>query len=176
MTWIQTYTGRQFFPLAPRAEDVHILDIAHALALKCRFTGHTKYMYSVAQHSLLCAAEATRNARIHALLHDAAEAYLFDAATPIKSAFPLIADLEAAILAAVYTRYDIPQPTLMQRAEVDFLDKAMLAREAYTFFWPAGNWDIQAEPADVTITEKPWREVEESFLLAFDDCHGPHHD
>ena len=51
--WIQVYTGGQFWPLDPRPEEIHIEDIAHALALTCRFTGHCREFYSVAQHSLL---------------------------------------------------------------------------------------------------------------------------
>ncbi len=46
--WIQTYTGKQFWPLDPRPEDIDIEDIAHALALTCRFNGHCDYFYSVA--------------------------------------------------------------------------------------------------------------------------------
>lgn len=35
--WIQTYTGRMFWPLDPRPEEIWIEDIAHALSLQCRF-------------------------------------------------------------------------------------------------------------------------------------------
>ena len=50
--WIQTYTGKKFFPLAARPADVDIRDIAHALAMKCRFNGHCRVFYSVAEHSI----------------------------------------------------------------------------------------------------------------------------
>lgn len=50
-TWIQTFTGRQFWPLDPRAEDVDIRDIAHALSMKCRYNGHCREFYSIADHS-----------------------------------------------------------------------------------------------------------------------------
>jgi 5'-deoxynucleotidase YfbR-like HD superfamily hydrolase len=43
--WIQTYSGKRFFPLDPRPEDVCIEDIAHALSLLCRWTGHVKEFY-----------------------------------------------------------------------------------------------------------------------------------
>lgn len=46
--WIQTYTNKQFWPLDPRPEDVCIEDIAHALSLQCRFTGHVREFYSTA--------------------------------------------------------------------------------------------------------------------------------
>ena len=45
--WMQTFTGRQFWPLDPRAEEVDIIDIAHALSQLCRFGGHTRVFYCV---------------------------------------------------------------------------------------------------------------------------------
>ena len=51
--WQQTYTGVKFHPLDPRPEDFKLEDIAHALSMLCRFNGHSKYFYSVAQHSVL---------------------------------------------------------------------------------------------------------------------------
>ena len=58
--WIQVHSGRQFWPLDPRTEEVDIHDIAHALSLVCRFTGHVKEFYSVAQHSVLVALTVKR--------------------------------------------------------------------------------------------------------------------
>ena len=37
--WIQVYTGGKFHPLAPKVSEVPLVDIAHALAMKCRFSG-----------------------------------------------------------------------------------------------------------------------------------------
>ena len=53
MTWIQTYSGRRFSLTEPSAEDVDIDDVAHALSLLCRFTGHVSEHYSVAQHCVI---------------------------------------------------------------------------------------------------------------------------
>ncbi len=38
--WMQTFAGRKFWPLDPRADEVFIVDIAHALAQQCRYAGH----------------------------------------------------------------------------------------------------------------------------------------
>ena len=62
MTWILTHSGQQFDLLRPTAGMIKPLDIAHALSNLCRFNGHTRTHYSVAQHSLI-ATNAYANGR-----------------------------------------------------------------------------------------------------------------
>lgn len=86
---IETYTGRFVDPFDPPKE-FHLADIAHALSNICRFGGHAKRFYSVAQHSAHVAQLVKRlgGGRVdvaHALLHDAAEAFVGDVPRPIKS-------------------------------------------------------------------------------------------
>lgn len=88
---IYTYSGGIIQPLNPDPDDIDIVDIAHALSNQCRYTGHTHSFYSVAEHSLLCAAYVRQQGgtalqQLTALLHDASEAYLSDIARPIKKA------------------------------------------------------------------------------------------
>lgn len=87
--WTPTYTGKKFWPLDPRPEDVDVEDIAHALSMKCRYAGHTTEFYSVAQHSVLMAQKAIDltadvNLALWCMLHDAAEAYTADIPSPLK--------------------------------------------------------------------------------------------
>ncbi|MBX7271089.1 phosphohydrolase [Stutzerimonas chloritidismutans] len=84
MTWILTRSGRRFDLLAPKADQVCTLDIAHALSQLCRFNGHTSRHYSVAQHSLLVASIVPAEHQLAALLHDATEAYVGDMVRPLK--------------------------------------------------------------------------------------------
>lgn len=81
---IRTFTGRYVNVFEPTVEMICIEDIAHALARQCRFGGHLKEFYSVAQHSLDCANRVPDGFRLQALLHDASEAYLLDMPSPIK--------------------------------------------------------------------------------------------
>jgi 5'-deoxynucleotidase YfbR-like HD superfamily hydrolase len=83
--WIATYTGRKITPLDPNPDDIDIEDIAHALANQCRFTGHVRKFYSVAQHSVMASYLVPEGHELDALLHDASEAYLSDIARPIKN-------------------------------------------------------------------------------------------
>lgn len=93
--YIRTYTGKKFYILDPRPEDIDVVDVAHALSLKCRFSGHCKTFYSVAQHSLYVAYgvfslpdefnDIKGDLCLWGLLHDLAEAYLPDTPRPIKN-------------------------------------------------------------------------------------------
>lgn len=112
--WITTFSGRKFWPLSPSSADVAIEDIAHALSMKCRFTGHTRHFYSVAQHSVLVAqvheefgtpADRSPWRLLAALLHDATEAYLPDVARPIKADLPGFMEIEGRVDAAVFRHF-----------------------------------------------------------------------
>lgn len=98
MTWILTHTGRKFDPMHPRAEDVDPLDIAHSLAHLCRFNGHVRQFYSVAEHSVRVAQLVSRENKLQALLHDAAEAYIGDITRPLKRG---LNDLTGGVLTVI---------------------------------------------------------------------------
>lgn len=82
--YMRTFTGRKYWPLEPSAEDIVIEDIAHALAHQCRFNGHTRHFYSVAEHSVICSVHGPQEHAMELLMHDAAEAYTGDLIRPIK--------------------------------------------------------------------------------------------
>lgn len=113
MTWIMTHTGVKFFPLEPKVSDVCLEDIAHALSNMCRFNGHCKKFYSVAQHSVLVTEylidefEDTSIA-LAGLFHDAAEAYLPDLCRPIKSAWDEFVEIESRLFEIICIALRIP--------------------------------------------------------------------
>ena len=91
--WISTQSVEQFDFINPKIEDIHILDIAHALSQICRFGGHTSSFYSVAEHSINVATlleqqGADKITVLAGLLHDATEAYMGDMPRPIKQSLP----------------------------------------------------------------------------------------
>ena len=102
--WIQTYTGKKFWPLDPRPEDVDIVDIAHALSMQCRFGGHCLRFYSTAEHSVYVSHHCGSAALI-GLLHDGSEAYLLDMLAPIKEYMPDYKAAEKRCQAAVYRAF-----------------------------------------------------------------------
>lgn len=84
MSWILTATGRRLDLIGSTAADIDALDIARGLSRACRFAGQTVPFYSVAQHSVLASYLVPPEDALHALLHDAAEAYLGDLTGPLK--------------------------------------------------------------------------------------------
>lgn len=86
---IETFMGEIFNPLRPKQELIHLVDVAHALSNQCRFSGHSQWHYSVAQHSYLVSKllerwDAEPLIQMHGLFHDGSETYLVDLATPLK--------------------------------------------------------------------------------------------
>lgn len=133
--WMQTFTGRKFYPLDPRPEEVFLEDIAHHLSMLCRFTGAVARFYSVAQHSVLVLHHLTDESVMvpgdvarWALLHDAAEAYLNDLNRPTKHAIGMqgYRAVEERVLEAVRQRFGLP-PGLPP--EVVVADSRMLFTE-----------------------------------------------
>lgn len=89
--WIQTATGIKFNLIAPEPGSMQLDDIAAALSKICRFNGHTKEFYSVAEHCVRMARELNCEGhplmtQFWALMHDAVETYICDIPSPVKRA------------------------------------------------------------------------------------------
>ena len=110
MSYITTVTGKHFYPLDPRQEDIDIVDIAQALAFICRANGHFRHFYSVAQHSIACAKEAIERGYaleviLGCLLHDASEAYLCDVTRPVKQHIPQYLQAEERLQKVIWRHF-----------------------------------------------------------------------
>src|SRR5919204_3331113 len=87
--YLQTVSGRWVNPFEPDPDQLDPGDIARALANQCRFGGHCRVFYSVAQHSVIVSGVVEERggdteAVLAGLMHDAAEAYLGDMPHPLK--------------------------------------------------------------------------------------------
>lgn len=134
-TWIMTYTGKHLYLLDPREDEIDRHDIAHALSNICRFTGHTKYFYSVGTHSILCAEQARKDGmsakiQLYLLLHDATEAYLTDVSRPLKSLLGSVyTDLEDSLHKCVFEHFNLPFPTDEEWKTIKHYDDYILGCE-----------------------------------------------
>ena len=118
----ETFTGKFVNAYDLRPEDICIEDIAHHLAMECRFAGACKRRYSVGEHSLLVqrflAAEdqARPTLQLAGLLHDAFETYGKDIPTPQKSSIYRLAEDKGMKLIAKVLDFEYPS-LAVQRAD-----------------------------------------------------------
>ena len=110
LSHITTYSKIHFNPIDPKAEDIKIEDIAHALSLLCRANGHFERFFSVAQHSINCAKEAaarryTKRVQLACLLHDASEAYISDITRPVKPYLPKYLEFEKRLQNMIWEKF-----------------------------------------------------------------------
>ena len=175
--WVATYTGRKFYIDDPSKEDVCIEDIAHALGNLCRFVGHCKTFYSVAQHSVFVSKMCRPEHALHGLLHDAAEAYLGDLNRPLRELFRLRLDfwgfevLEQRVFTAIGLRFKLSSPFIP--IDVKLVDDRSLATEALCFMYGEGNgWGINAEPySSLDIRPVGTRRAASMFLERFEELY-----
>lgn len=125
-SWIQTFTGKRFMVKAPDPKSIVIEDIAIPLSRCCRYAGHCRRFYSVAEHCVLVAERASEKNKLTALMHDASEAYLVDIPRPIKPLLTNYYDLEDGIMRAIADKYGFEWPL---PAEVKNLDNSILVDE-----------------------------------------------
>lgn len=178
---IMTCSGRWIDPFNPDPNQVHIGDLAHHLANQCRFTGATKFFYSVAQHSCLVSDQLPPELKLHGLMHDASEAYLSDIASPVKKHddCQFYRQIESGIQEVIYEKYGLPPCTLYG---VTYVDQRMLATEAEQLMPP--NW--QVDYSDPSVEYKPFpikiktwtharakKEFMERFLALYLGEYGP---
>jgi uncharacterized protein len=169
--WIQTYTGKKFFPLDPNIEDICIEDIAHSLSMQCRFNGHSKEFYSVAQHCVVMARlwfPEEPELKLYALLHDASEAYLSDIPRPLKHLpqFNFYRDAETTLQALIYIKYGlIPvEPERIKRADNEILGEEAMSPLIMSPLHP--DWLIRGE-GDISFHSWTPKEAETRFLKVF---------
>lgn len=126
-----TFTGKLFYPFNPIVKDINIIDIAHSLSNLCRFTGHSKYFYSVAQHYCYACDLASNENKLEALCHDFSEAYLNDinsAVKPLLSNYKKIEENLEHLLAKKF-KFRFPYPLEVKNKNKDDIDNKLLYTE-----------------------------------------------
>jgi 5'-deoxynucleotidase YfbR-like HD superfamily hydrolase len=171
--WQQTYRGHRFEFHNPKARMVDVGDIAHALSLQCRFNGHVREFYSVAQHCVHVSGMLPDHLALVGLLHDASEAYLGDLITPVKAMVPQFKVLEMKVEQAVADRFGFDSD-LLDHPLVKHADHVMLATEASQLLdCPPRGWDLHVAPANFTLAPLGPAEAKKLFLTRFQELyHG----
>lgn len=172
-SWFITYTGRQFFVLNPNPEDIVIEDIAHSLANICRFGGHSKKFYSVAQHSLFVSRCCPKGVAFEALMHDATEAYCGDMIRPLKLQLPQFKVIEHNIWLAIADKFGLPK--IMTPIIKHYDDVALMTERRDLIHGAGPRWSLTSTHStdhNEIIPQEP-DEAEALFLSEFKHLYKP---
>jgi uncharacterized protein len=183
--WIQTYTGKKFYPLAPTLAMLDIRDQARALSMCCRYAGHVKTFYSVAEHAVRISMELEdRDYPVEiqkwGLIHDNSEAYLGDVTRPLKLTDTMkgYRGAEKNLQQLIASWLDLP---ILEPDAVRDIDTEILGTEVHQLKQP-----IHPDWAATTATgalSPPWRNItlgwdpttaENNYLSRFKYLWGPH--
>ncbi len=164
--WMQTYTGVQYYRAAPQVADVRIIDIAHALAHLCRYTGHVRKFYSVAEHSVLVSHIVSPEHALCGLLHDAAEAYTNDISKPLKGSLPDYQRIEELNWHVIAEKFGLPAkiPRAVHKADYQMLRTEQVQLMPYCEF--TDKWQADSIPG-LGVTGWLPTEGEAKFLNRF---------
>ena len=136
--------GQYFDFLDPGASIWGVDELAIALGKCCRFAGHCRNFYSVAEHSVHVASLVPPEHRLAALLHDAHEAFTGDITYPLKRLIgDAIKPIEARIDAVLFARFGVPLPL---PATVKQADRQMLWLEQRELMGNDDSWSATEAP------------------------------
>jgi len=159
MPWIQTASGTKFDLLDPTPDMICLADIAKALSQVCRFGGHTRAFYSVAQHSVIVSsllrdADCDYATIRWGLMHDAAEAYIGDITGPLKHLLlaqniHAIVEVESNILNAIGRRFNLDTGDWDKIKEADL--SLLLSERNFLLGPPPVPWAIDESIAPTEL-------------------------
>lgn len=162
--WIQTYTGQKFHFMEPQLDEICIEDIAHSLSLQCRYAGHVKRFYSVAEHCVHISQNCSEPNKLWGLLHDASEAYVIDIPRPVKGFLTNYKEIELNVMLSICKKFGLPN---IMPTEVHEFDNRILFNEKVLLAPVDWGWSLDPIP-DLDLTF-PWSpaEAEARFLFQF---------
>ncbi len=164
--YITTYTGLNFTLQGKGIDQFSLEDIAHSLSMQCRYTGHAKKFYSVAEHCVLMSRYIDDpDLKIVALYHDAVEAYIGDLATPLKQLLPGYRKIEEEIEQRLFVWLGIDVDPYVKRL-VKILDMRIMLNERDVLLPAIEDWIEDEVTTSLGIDIKCWgpARAEKEFL------------
>lgn len=164
--WMETFGGKSINPWHVRKEDVDIRAIAHSLSLTCRYGGHCREFYSVADHSIRVAYIVECKYKLAALLHDAGEAYIGDVIRPIKYNLLVVQEADERALKVVMDVFGVDYSEEVREA-VKQADNIVGATEGRDLMYHVEEWGKLPEPLKDKIRPMSSIKAEILFLCRF---------
>lgn len=173
MQTIKTWRGNEINLFeGPRVEDIDIMDIAHHLAMQCRFVGACDKFYSIAEHSIYVALMGPPLIRPYLLLHDAAEYITHDLSKPLKNLISVNStaydDLSRKVDVAIMKRFGLS----IVKFDQIYLDIKTLDLQVYDyerrFINDVGNNLPEGHPLHGMPFGMTWQEAKSAFLTMFE--------
>lgn len=160
---IETLSGEPLNVFSPDPAMIHLSDIAHGLATTRRFSGQGRGFYTVGEHCVRMSYIVPQGLELEALLHDAAEAYLGDMASPVKHSPKMAAcrELEAGLQAAIRVALGMPEKCPRSLKPWDRIMMATEARDLGLSWW---NTSEEVTPLPEVIEPWAWQHTEARFL------------
>jgi|GEM_PF-1364350 hypothetical protein len=155
---IRTYTGKFVNVLDIDIDTICIEDIAHSLAYQCRFGGHCKPFYSVADHSVNCSYLLPE---LEVLFHDGGEGYAVDVPTPLKKVIPNYYPIEDGLMVKIAKKFNFSYP---MSPEVKAVDQQM-------FEWEYKQLMIRDTKTHIYISPTP-DDAEKRFIARFHELNN----
>lgn len=155
--WIQIFGGGHFDFVTCRGEGVTNESYAQSLSQICRYTGHPKRHYSVAEHSVRVAFELARRGanqqlQLAGLLHDAPEIFTGDMSSPLKRYLRQFTDsidwLETMVTRWVVGEFGLPEG-VTENPLIKTVDREIVYYEKQALFdeLSCADWaDANASP------------------------------
>jgi hypothetical protein len=166
--FIGTLTNKKFHFLNPHADEVCIEDISHALSMNCRYSGHVKEFYSVAEHcchihDLVEAGGEDKDLCLSALMHDASEAYLCDIPRPIKPHLNNYFELEAKAEKVIQEKYGFAPMNWL----IKYYDIHICGDEARQLFLTSPDWAESFHKLGVIVQTWSPSKAKQQFMKRF---------
>jgi hypothetical protein len=155
--YVETNTGLKFRMDEPVFE---IETISHSLSMMCRYNGHCRSFYSVAEHSVIVALlmdQLKLGNPKEGLLHDAVEAYMTDVVSPWKPLIPDWKTWDKHLDRAMRAQYGLPPVMTPGAKEADWL--ALFIEAWYLLPSRGEGWEdpTGARPRALALVDQGWR-------------------
>lgn len=168
---IETFSGRFVDTKNPDPASIVLEDVAHALAAICRFGGHCRQFFSVAEHAVNVSRRMEERGHSRAMClaglhHDDTEAFLVDIPRPLKPLLgPAYTRLSDRMDEAIVQGLDLPfGAASLHSPLVKEADNYALVIEAHELMPSKGAhwfedevyvnlWEIGLNPGDVELPD-----------------------